>query len=295
MNTFQKSLLALALLCCAASAQAGYRVQYFVGYGLYPPDGPFSPDTASTTPGTGLLAVNGSHRALIQLISAGPNFVNDGVNPFNVSGGYAGGDDVVLDSRILEAGVDGVDEWGYTASPPPPFVSTNSASVLLYVRVHQDATPPQILDLDRHWTYDSPLVQPADLNSDVPSPPLDSLATIITVETGGEAVPAQGVALDDSGDCISCPDWTPDPPDALQIQYVEFNPATTGLSFPIPYSYSFNALYGANELLPGGGWNWQPLQEGTHYTVANGVVTLLTTGADVPALQMIRLGLIHNF
>ena len=139
-------------------------------------------------------------------------------------------------------------------------------------------------------------MQPADLVSDVPNPSADAMATVITLETGGETVPTTGVALNQcaypflEGDA-----WSPDPPDALEIKYVEFTPATTGISFPIPYSYSFNALYGANAVLPGGGWNWQLLEEGTHYTVADGVVTLVTTGAGAAPLQMIRLGLIHNF
>ncbi len=288
MNTFQQSFLALALLCCAASAHAGYRIQYFVGYGVYPY---WAFDPTSTAPGTGLLAVNGSHRTLVQLIWAGPNNARDFLGELNPAGGYAGGDDVVLDSRILEAGVDGVDEWGYTPTPPPPFVSTNSTG-FVFVRVHQDATPTG----PNHWYFDSPLVQPADLVSDVPHPAADALATVITLETGGETVPTTGVTLDrGSYPFLEGPEWNPDPPDALQIQYVEFNPATTGISFPIPYSYSFNALYGANAVLPGGGWNWQLLEEGTHYTVANGVVTLVTTGSGAAPLQMIRLGLIHNF
>jgi hypothetical protein len=295
MNTFQKNVLALGLLCCALSAQAGNRIQYFVGYGLYPPDGPFSPDTSSTTPGTGLLAVNGSHRALIQLIWAGENNIKEGFDPFNVSGGFVDGDDVVFDSRIIEAGVDGVDEWGYTSSPPPPLVTTNSIPKFVFVRVHQDTTPSP----DCHWYFDSPLVAPADMSSDIPNPASDALATVITLETGGETVPATGVALDQTQFPFGCPiegpSWNPDPPDAPQIQYVEFNPATTGISFPIPYSYSFNAVYGADAVLPSGDWNWQLLEEGTHYTVTNGVVTLVTTGEGIPALQMIRLGLIHDF
>lgn len=291
MNTFKKFVLALVIVICTTTAFAGYRVQYFVGYGVYPY---WAFDPTSTAPGTGLLAVNGSHRTLIQLISAGPNGFDDGLDAFNPGGNYIGGDDVVLDSRILEAGVDGVDEWGYTATPPPPYVSTNSPS-FLFVRVHQGADSPEPLS-STHWTYDSPLFLPADIDSSIPLPPADVLATVIHIETGSESVPTSGVTLDrDDFLCMSCPVWTPDPPAAMEIQYVEFDPATTGISFPIPYSYSFNALYGANAVLPGGGWNWQLLEEGTHYTVANGVVTLVTTGSGAAPLQMIRLGLIHNF
>ena len=284
MNTFQKSLLALALLCGAVSARADYRIQYFVGYGLYAPGA----DTNSTTPGTGLLAVNGSHRTLIQLISAGPNGERE-YDWFNTSNFFLGGDDAVLDSRIIEAGVDGVDEWGYTASLPPPYVTTNSFLPPVYVRVYQDANP----SWPRDWSYDSPLTYPQ--NTSIASPLGEAFATLINIETGNESVPTSGVTLA-WDDCITCPDmWTPEPPSVPEIKYVEFTPATTGISFPIPYSYSFNALYGADAVLPGGGWNWQLLEEGTHYTVANGVVTLVTTGENVAPLQMIRLGLIHNF
>jgi hypothetical protein len=295
MNLLRKFLLFAALTLCALSAGADYRVRYFVGYGLYPPVGPFGSNTASTTPGTGLLAVNGSHRALIQLISAGPNGTNDGYG-LGLLGFYVEGDDRVLDSRILEAGVDGVDEWGYTATLPPPFVSTNSASELLFVRVHKDATPLQALDVEHHWTYDSPLFQPEDSGGLGSLPHYQPLETVIHVETGAETVPAAGIALDQRGlFCLFCPDWTPDPPDPLLIQYVEFNPETAGMSYPIPFSYSFNAVYGADAVLPGGGWNWQLLSEGADYTVTNGVVTLVTTGASLPKFRVVRLGLIHNF
>ena len=107
MKTPLKHFLALALVSCATAAPAGIRVQYFVGYGLYSAN---SPDTATTAPGSGLLAVKGSHRALIQLISAGPNHTDDGLDSSNPGGGGTAGDDVLLDSRILELNVDGVDE-----------------------------------------------------------------------------------------------------------------------------------------------------------------------------------------
>ena len=181
-------LWAFVLVSCAPVAQAGIRVQYFAGYGLYPAG---SPDTASTAPGTGLLAANGSHRALVQLISAGPNHANDGLDLDDPAGGYTGGDDVVLDSRILEAGVDGVDEWGYTAALPPPFASTNSPALPLFVRVHQEDAP----SIHSYWIHDTPLVWPDDLSSAVPNPPADVKATVIHIETGSETVPAAGLAV----------------------------------------------------------------------------------------------------
>ena len=73
------------------------------------------------------------------------------------------------------------------------------------------------------------------------------------------------------------------------------DPATAGESCAIPYSYSLNADYGAEATLPGGGWDWQLLAEGSDYVVADGVVTLATTGTGLPKFRIIRLGLIHDF
>lgn len=283
-------LFVVALALEVGGVHAGSRIQYFVGYGIYPPKNSFTPDTVSTTAGTGLLAVNGSHRALIQLIWAGPNNVPDPLDIF--SSLLMDGDDVVLDSRIIEVGVDGVDEWGYTSTLPPAFVCTNSVPMLVYVRVHQDATP----GYDCHWYYDSPLAQLANQDSTVPNDAGDAMATVITIETGSEAVPASGVVLDQCAYYpIEWPMWRPDPPDVMKISHIEFKPEASGLSCPIPYSYSFSTAYGADMVLPGGGWNWQPLEEGTDYVVANGVVTLATTGEGRPVRRMIRLGLIHDF
>lgn len=290
MNAFRKILLALAVAFCAAPALAGYAVQYFVGYGLYPPADPFEPDPSSTTPGTGLLAVNGSHRALIQLIWAGPNAVDDGPNPYNFAGGYVDGDDVVLESRILEAGVDGVDEWGYAAALPPPFVTTNSLHKPVFVRVHQDATPGDM----NHWYHDTPLIVPADQPDS--SSLSDVFADVIHVETGNESVPTTGIVLDQvSSPFYEGPVWTPDPAPDLEIRFLELDPATAGLSFPIPYSYTFHALYGADATLANGGWEWELLQAETDYAVADGVVTILTAGGSRPTFRVFRLGLIHDF
>ena len=288
MNALRKSLVFAALALGAVPAFAGYAVQYFVGYGLYRSD---APDTTSTvTRTTGLLAANGNHRALVQLIWVGTDFAVSQPNPFNAAGGYAGGDDVVLDSRILEAGAAGVDEWGYTAAPPPPFVTTNSLLKPVYVRVHMDDSP----DFACHWWYDSPLIFPSDL--DVGTPPYDVFATVVHVETGDETPPEAGVALNQWIGPIDAPYvWCPDAPSDPEIQNLEFDPATAGESFAIPYSYSLHAVYGAAAPLPGGGWDWQLLAEGTDYAVADGVVSLATAGTDRPRFRIIRLGLIHDF
>lgn len=288
MNTFRKTLLAAALALCAVPAFAGYAVQYFVGYGLYRSDAPDVTSTVDRT--TGLLAANGNHRALVQLIWAGPNGTPSAPDLFNAGAGYVGDDDVVLDSRILEAGRDGVDEWGYTASLPPPFVTTNSLLKPVYVRVHMDDTP----EIACHWWFDSPPVSPADQNVD--APPYEVFATVVHVETGSEIPPPAGIALDQWVGPIGDPyAWCPDAPSDPQIQNIQFDPATAGESFAIPYSYSLNAVYGADATLPGGGWDWQLLAEGSDYAVADGVVTLATTGTGLPKFRIIRLGLIHDF
>ena len=278
------SRLLLALALCGASARAEYRIQYFVGYGIYSPT---AGDTTTATPGTGLLACNGSHRTLIQLIWAGPNGAAE-YNPFNAANYFLGGDDVLLESRIIEAGIDGVDEWGYTSSPPPPYVTTNSLHTPVYVRVYQDANS----SLPRDWNYTSPLVSPQDLAT---SPPRDAFATILRIETGNESMPTAGITLAWDG-CMSCEDnWTPESPADPEIRQIEFAPEEAGFAFDIPYSYSLQAVYGADAVLPSGDWNWQPLEEDTDYTVANGVVTLPTAGEGVAPLKMIRIGLFHDF
>ena len=287
MNTFQKSFLALAIASCATMVSADYRVQYFVGYGIYYP---FASDTSSTTPGDGLLARNGSHCALVQLLWAGPDGNPDPINPANPANGYVSDDDVVLESRIIEAGVGGYDEWLYNPTPPAPFNNTNSLQKPVFVRVYQDTTP-----LINDWYYDSPLVYPEDAS--IFGPPGEAFATLIHIENGGETIPTAGVVLPIWNGCLSCPDetWSPDQPSDPEIQRVEFDPTATGFTFDIPYSYSLQAVYGADVVLPSGDWNWQALQEGTDYTLFDDVVTLVTTGDGVAPRQMIRIGLIHNF
>ncbi len=67
------------------------------------------------------------------------------------------------------------------------------------------------------------------------------------------------------------------------------------MDLQVPYSYSLNAVYGAATRLPGGGWDWQLLSEGTDYTVSDDIVTLLSTGAGLPPFRIVRLGLIRQF
>ena len=291
MNTFKKSLLALALLCCAASAHAGYRVQYFVGYGVYPW---WASDPTSTAPGTGLLANNGTGRTLIQLLWAGPNNRSDWYDQGNLAGGYAGGDDVVLESRIVQAGFvgypagfAGYDEWLHTSLLPPPYTTTNSLHKPVFMRIYEDDSPAYG---DRY--SDSELVWPAE--SDPSGPPKQAFTTILTFETGNETVPTEGVMLFEEGPIEPGP--LPDPvqlPSTL-IQPVEFDPEVVGYTIAVPTGYSLTAVHGADTMLPNGVWDWKLLDEGTDYTVTNGVVTLLTTGDSIPSLRVVLLGLVYS-
>lgn len=54
-----------ALVFSAALARGGVSVRWYVSFGLYPRG---ATNTTDTPPGTGLLANNGSGRALVQLI-----------------------------------------------------------------------------------------------------------------------------------------------------------------------------------------------------------------------------------
>lgn len=289
MNTFQKSTLALAIGFWATTAFAGYRVQYFVGYGLY---SHVATDTASTEPGTGLLSYKSSC-VLVQLIWAGPNVYADPPDPCNYSGGYVSGDDIVLDSRYLISGVDGVDEWGFSSSLPPPYVTTNSLQKPVYVRVYEDARPNYALG---EWFYTSPLVFPEDVD-DSNVRVKDVFATVIHIETGGEAVPTSGVQPYQTLDPLGPPYPPPCMGTDKSIQQVEFDPEVAGFVFALPAGYALTDVYGANTVLPGGDWNWQTLVKDTHYTYTftNGVVTLVTTGEGIPAFRIIRLGLTDEF
>ncbi len=134
---------AFALAFSAALARGGVSIRTYVGFGLYPYG---ATNTTDTTPGTGLLANNGSGRALMQLIFAGAdNMIGDGsdiADMDNAANGYVAGDDVVWQSRILETGVDDVDGWGFTSTLPAPHTDLAwTTAGFVFVRVFQDETP----------------------------------------------------------------------------------------------------------------------------------------------------------
>ena len=274
---------ALAFALGAASAAAEHRIHYLVGYGIY---SPLISDRDSDTPRTGLLAVNGSHRTVLMLIWAGRDGVpqTDAGNP---SGGFVGGDDEVLDSRVIEAGIDGVDEWGYSSLLPPPFVTARTLDGPVYVRVFQDEN----VGSPTHWYYDSQLFWPRPFGS---SPIENAFADVMYVETGGASVPTSGVTLDKVFS-MTGGEWIPVGPDPLAIRSLEFDVATSGIAFRIPYSYSFGTVYGATEILPNGQWNWAALAEGVDFDVADGHIVLATRGEGLPTFRVVRVGLVHDF
>ena len=264
-----KTVLAGALLfvLCAAPALAGVSLLYHIGYGLYPYG---AADVATTAPGTGLLANNGSGRALVQLIYAGPDWqVGDGTNTFdlaNAANGYVAGDDVVWQSTVIAAGTDDTDEWGFSNLPLAYTNLVWATAGFVYVRVFQDDTPQ-----NGEAFYTSPLLA---MNT-------GNLLGGIFSQWFSIGASTEGVVLDR---LIG----------STKIQTVEFDPEATGFVFAVPDGFALHAVYGADVVLPGGDWNWWPCKEGTHYTVTNGVVTFKTTGANATAQKIIRLGLLPS-
>jgi hypothetical protein len=261
-----KAILAGALLLapCASPAPAGVSLLYFVGYGLYPYG---ATDVTTTAPSTGLLANNGSGRALVQLIYAGPDHMISLVEPYNPLNGYVSGDDVVWQSSVIAAGTNDTDEWGFSNIP---LAYTNLAwatAGFVFIRVFQDDTPQA-----GEAYYETSLLA---MNTASALDGIFSQCFFIGSSTAG-------VALDRLFGSTA-------------IQNVEFNPETAGLVFAVPNGYALWAVYGADSVVPSGDWNWQKLVEGTHYSNENNVVTLLTTGDNAAPLQMIRLGLLRDF
>ncbi len=145
-RTHRTSFLLVAALAGALGslpAAAGLKIRGYVGYGVYPPG---AGDVTQTAPGSGLLANNGSGRALLQLIYAGADgVVGDGVQAVdldNAANGCTAGDDVVWQSTVLEWGRDDVDEWGFTSALPDAYTNDSwTTSGYAYVRVFQDESP----------------------------------------------------------------------------------------------------------------------------------------------------------
>ena len=79
-------------------------------------------------------------------------------------------------------------------------------------------------------------------------------------------------------------------PTDLPIPDITFVPATGDFTFPEPVGYDLYKVYGAN-CVPNAaqGWDWVELELDTDYSVAGGVVTILT---DAAARQIIRVSFI---
>ena len=173
-----KAILAGALLLAlsAAPARAGVCVLYHVGYGLYPYG---AADVTSTAPGSGLLANNGSGRALVQLLYAGPDHIVNPVDLGNSLAGYVSGDDQVWQTTVIESGMNDTDEWGFSNIP---LAYTNLAwatAGFAFVRVFQDETPgngdafyeSSLLALDTTATLDGIFSQPLVIGDRPPASP----------------------------------------------------------------------------------------------------------------------------
>jgi hypothetical protein len=185
MNIHLKTVLAgiVLLALCTVPAVAGVSLLYYVGYGLYPYG---AGDVTTTTPGTGLLANNVSGRALVQLIYAGADsLIGDGSNRVdlaNAANGYVAGDDAVWQSAVIEAGVDGADEWGFSSTMFNYSDLAWVCSGFVFARGFQDDTPGS-----GDAFYDTPLEA---MNT---SSTMDGVfGQAFTIDAG----PTAGVALD---------------------------------------------------------------------------------------------------
>lgn len=141
----KKIIVALTLLVSATSAFAGTSVAWYFGYGMYPHG---ASDLVTTTPGTGVAAVNS---VTWQLVWAGADNTIDIVDASNSGLGYVSDDDVVLQTRTTAAGGDAsFDEWLYNADIPAWYETSTTYGGYAYIRVFQDTTPA-----NGEWYYNS--------------------------------------------------------------------------------------------------------------------------------------------
>ncbi len=167
----KKIMLALAALGVTSMASfAGINVQYYVSYGLYPNGG----NVTDGTPGSGLLAANGTGSTVLQLIYAGGNGVADG----SVASLAATGDDVILQTRVISTGA-GYDEWGYIGTFPSPYTNPVFTSGNVFVRVFQTENPAV-----GQYYYNTGLMALEDRQLDI------AFTQTLTIDT-----PSAGIAL----------------------------------------------------------------------------------------------------
>ena len=106
-------------------------------------------------------------QTLAQLLFLGPNGVIDPVDPFNAAGGFAGGDDVVLDTfNPQNSGDDGVDFTDYALFDAGIYNGANVGNNIAG-RIFQDLTPEPG---EMYW--DGPAAPQADIDpGGTPTPP----------------------------------------------------------------------------------------------------------------------------
>jgi hypothetical protein len=154
----------LSVLFCAATTYANVHVNWTVGYGIYPNG---APDVEAVAPGTGIAAGNA---VLWQLIWAPSNLI--GIpDPINAAGGFASGDNVVIDTRTIPSGGGlGFDEWLYDLGGATPFfaVVAGSTGSSVFQRVYQFDTA-----VPNSWYADSDLLTLVATPSD--NPPQESI------------------------------------------------------------------------------------------------------------------------
>lgn len=142
--------ITLAVFLMAATfAHGAININWSVGYGVYPEG---AADVTAVAPGTGVAAGND---VLWQLILA-PSGTISIVDPFNPLDGFVGGDNEVLQTRVIPAGGDSVfDEWLYNSGTSiTPY--TNSDATLIGQTVFQrvfNVDSPSVGD----WYFDGEL------------------------------------------------------------------------------------------------------------------------------------------
>ena len=156
-------VLAVAFGLVVNAAHAGLLINWYGDWGFYP-NGAASLTTV--TVGTGVAAVN---NVLWELVWTGPNGVANLPDPSNSGAGYAGGDDVVYDFRVITAGGSaGFDEWLYRSPYPQAYSNATyslAGSSNFYSRVFQDTSPA----VGEHY-YDSTNLYLVAANKDVTEP-----------------------------------------------------------------------------------------------------------------------------
>jgi hypothetical protein len=111
-------------------------------------------------------------------------------------------------------------------------------------------------------------------------------ATVVSLTNGEATILASNVASGAWAEYTVKPFKPANPP----IGDLIYNPTSDGLSFTVPDGYTLGNVYGADNALLAGDWNWQLLALNLEYTISGNQVTILTTTA---ARMVIRIGLVE--